>query len=228
MERKHLINIIGFVLFVWILAIFSCSSPIPDDVKKIIQRSENERELYSAIHHYIENPNDSLKLASLYILIRGMEQKGYHTTTLKFSQDVWDSLNVYSFFKNVYSDSMLKSRYAILRKMDPAFAVDLNEIKYDLQTITSQYLIENIDYAFQVRKESWAKNLSFIDFCELVLPYRSEFEPLNAWRKTVFQGLSPWMKKLQIQKYQRLRKDSMHYYLDVALTYIYGTKNGKQ
>lgn len=55
---------------------------------------------------------------------------------------------------------------------------------YDAQVITADYLIENIDLAFKVWKEyPWNKSLPFDDFCEYILPYRIDNEPLSSWRK---------------------------------------------
>lgn len=55
---------------------------------------------------------------------------------------------------------------------------------YDSHVITADYLIENIDLAFQVRdKYPWNRQLDFRDFCELILPYRIGDEPLSNWRR---------------------------------------------
>ncbi len=53
----------------------------------------------------------------------------------------------------------------------------------DLTCITADYLIENIDLAFEVwQKYSWCKQLSFGEFCRNILPYRLKQEPLDRWR----------------------------------------------
>lgn len=55
---------------------------------------------------------------------------------------------------------------------------------YDAKVITANYLIENIDLAFDVWKRyPWNRSLGFDDFCELILPYRIGDEPLSSWRK---------------------------------------------
>lgn len=55
---------------------------------------------------------------------------------------------------------------------------------YDAKVITADYLIENIDLAFEVWKRyAWNRSLGFNDFCELILPYRIGNEPLSSWRK---------------------------------------------
>lgn len=57
----------------------------------------------------------------------------------------------------------------------------------DLETITSSYLIENIDYAFKAWRLPWARGVSFEDFCEYILPYRYGTEPLSAWRRQCWE-----------------------------------------
>lgn len=54
---------------------------------------------------------------------------------------------------------------------------------YDAHVITADYLIENIDLAFEEwEKRPWNKYFTFDDFCELILPYRIDNEPLERWR----------------------------------------------
>jgi hypothetical protein len=66
-------------------------------------------------------------------------------------------------------------------------------VKPDLKSITKEFLIENIDYAFLVWKEKpWCQHLSFEEFCEWILPYRVYNEPLQPWRKFMYKQLS-WL-----------------------------------
>ena len=54
---------------------------------------------------------------------------------------------------------------------------------YDAHVITADFLIRNIDHAFAAwRERPWNKYLPFDDFCELILPYRVDNEPLEDWR----------------------------------------------
>lgn len=62
---------------------------------------------------------------------------------------------------------------------------DMNILEkvYDAQVITSDFLICNIEHAFDAWKSRpWNKYLPFADFCELILPYRIDDEPLEEWR----------------------------------------------
>lgn len=53
----------------------------------------------------------------------------------------------------------------------------------DIDTISPELLIKNIDLAFDAWKNnSWSKSYSFETFCEYILPYRSLSEPLEDWR----------------------------------------------
>lgn len=57
---------------------------------------------------------------------------------------------------------------------------------FDIYNVKADYLIENIDLAFEVWKKPWSKQFSFDDFCEYILPYRSSNELIENWRKPLF------------------------------------------
>ena len=58
----------------------------------------------------------------------------------------------------------------------------------DINVITADFLIENIDLAFTAwEKFNGSDAYAFEAFCEYVLPYRLEHEPLNHWRKTAYE-----------------------------------------
>jgi len=63
----------------------------------------------------------------------------------------------------------------------------INSMKetWDISHIKAPYIIEIIDEAFvQWKNNPWSKNYSFDTFCEYILPYRNNDEPLNkGWQK---------------------------------------------
>jgi len=74
----------------------------------------------------------------------------------------------------------------LIRNMPGLSSVDLVQKieKPDVQYITAQYLIDNIDLAFQECGKSLNEgSLPFGNFCEYVLPYRLGNEPLSDWRE---------------------------------------------
>nr|WP_281310764.1 transglutaminase-like domain-containing protein [Flavobacterium flavigenum] len=61
----------------------------------------------------------------------------------------------------------------------------------DLKNITAQFLIDNIDKAFEIREKSpFCKNLSDADFYEYILPYRVSTEKLENWRTLVLNNFT--------------------------------------
>jgi hypothetical protein len=53
----------------------------------------------------------------------------------------------------------------------------------DIDVVTPEMLIKNIDLAFNAWKNyAWSRSYDFKTFCEYILPYRSLTEPLEDWR----------------------------------------------
>ena len=59
----------------------------------------------------------------------------------------------------------------------------------DIETITADFLIKNIDLAFTAWEKPWAKHVGFDDFCEFILPYRINNEPISNWREYFYNQL---------------------------------------
>lgn len=69
----------------------------------------------------------------------------------------------------------------------------------DLDVVTADFLIENINEAVDVyRKCPWNKTLPFDTFCELILPYRVGTEQLQPWRKVYREKFSYILDSLYI------------------------------
>lgn len=69
------------------------------------------------------------------------------------------------------------------RKRGQEFCKMPLEKELDLRTISSDYLIKNIDDAWkQWKRRKWNKGVSFEQFCELILPYRIGDEKFTSWR----------------------------------------------
>lgn len=61
----------------------------------------------------------------------------------------------------------------------------------DVQTVTADFLIRNIDLAFEVwKKRLWNAGLSWEEFCEFLLPYRVGDEALENWREVCYERYS--------------------------------------
>lgn len=159
----------NLVLTMFISLLFSGCATKVDRLEYALEfAGENRRELEEVLEYY---SNDSLKYRAACFLIENMPRW--------YAYDGWqlDTLEVL----------MRKDREGNLSKEDKmrwnGFDYHtLNKI-YDSKVITSEYLIENIDLAFQEWKNRpWNRTLSFDDFCELILPYRIGNERLSNWR----------------------------------------------
>ncbi len=181
---------LGLVLFIIIL--FSCqqSQQLSSNVTNVLKKAGNNRfELERVIHHY-QNPEDSLKLKAALFLIGNMDQQSYIHYIVADSNNVNVNFNVldYPDYKTMVAawDSIEAIRGEIKNIVDT--------IIYDYKTITSDFLINNIELAFKAWREySWAKHIDFNRFCESILPYRSTNEPLENWR-TYFYEKYQWVK----------------------------------
>ncbi len=156
----------------------SCKLDVPKKVRVSLVASKNNRpELERVIAHY-KATNDSLKLKAAYFLIENLgEHFFFRSDVLDNYNRVFDHIGTMDYWhKKLYMDSI---------KMVFGPLEDLNTSN-DIDVITSQELIENIDMAFFVWKTyPWTKDLTFSQFCSYILPYRSSNEPLNRWRKNL-------------------------------------------
>lgn len=134
----------------------------------------NRKELEKVLEHY---QHDSLKLKAARFLIENMPAY--------YSYDCWqiDSMKtakITAIEHKGFVKPAIKKRWADFTYKS------LPKIK-DIEVITSQYLIHNIDQAFKVWQEkTWNRSLSFDEFCELILPYRIADEPLEEWRSIYY------------------------------------------
>ena len=138
---------------------------------------DNRGELERVLDHYA---GDSLRLEAARFLIANMP--GHYSYA--------DSNLISAFYSKV--DTFV-SRYPHLpfQQMSDSVAYIYNLMHIDrckkiddCKIISSAFLIENIDRAFeQWLTNPWLEHLTFEQFCEYILPYKNgELQPLNDWR----------------------------------------------
>lgn len=73
----------------------------------------------------------------------------------------------------------------IINELEELYDVKGFGIVSDLKIIKSDFLIDNIDRSFDLwQKGRWAKHMNFEQFCEYILPYKSEeCQFLDNWRE---------------------------------------------
>lgn len=159
----------------------------PPEVETALNKAGvNRTELEKALRYFIEK-NDQEMLQALYFLISNMDIHYTETYVLK------DTLgNNVPFREFDYPD--IASAVTAIDSMRAFYGglVFKDTIIEDINSLKGQYLIDNINQAFDVWRSSHFKEIPFEDFCEYILPYRVTVEPLESWRETYRQKYR-WM-----------------------------------
>ena len=166
---------------------------LPNDTKSaLLSSGENQKELEKVLNHYSKNYSDSLRFKAACFLIENL--KWHRSNLLKIEVDP-DFLRIFKLGDSLYY-SLVKGK-KIDEINDPLTIAAIKELgstmkdtirkfafrepilkrnflkKSDLEVINSQFLIDHINNAFETRNtSSHIQKLSFVDFCEFVLPYR--------------------------------------------------------
>lgn len=155
---------------------WSCGSEesySPEIAKALDRAARNRKELVEVLEHYEDEPE---KLEAAKFLISNMHgHYSYQGTEL-------DSLEMFlAQLTRKEVDFFFTPEQ--LKRWEKFSLINLPR-KDDLRSVSAEMLIENIDLAFKQWKERpWNKDLSFDDFCELILPYTiSDDQPVR-WRR---------------------------------------------
>jgi hypothetical protein len=148
----------------------SCTRFSPEIERVLQQAGSNRAELEKVLKHYGKTPADSLKLRAAEFLIVNMPGK-----YSKYYDAPWNDVATVLLRWTSSSDKQM---------VLDAYRLGKPVIKEDVRYITADYLINNIELAFKIwREQPWGKHISFDVFCEEILPYRLDVEPLENWRE---------------------------------------------
>jgi len=181
MSRKVAAIFLSMILllgYAFLINVHAASYP-PDVAAALDSAGANRAELEAVLSHY-ESEGDSLKLDAAYFLIGNMEDHSYVTYKLHDTIDIEIEFNVldYPDFKT------LLAACDTLEDIHGTLDFSKKDRIYDLKTVTSEFLIKQVDFAFMAwRERPWAKNMSYECFRDYVLPYRGSGEPLEPWRQ---------------------------------------------
>lgn len=207
----RLILYIAFCL----IGCLSCDRPSKEE--KLLKQAlafaeENRPELEKVLAHY---QDDSAKLEAAKFLITYMPYRYYY--------DSWELDTL----KKLKAEGALRPEE--LARWSQFNFRTLPKI-YDSKVITADYLIENIDLAFQAWLEHpWSRHLPKEVFYEYVLPYRIGNEPLENWRKAYYESYRPVLDSLyrgsDVIKAadcisRELEKDHFYYIKDYDLPHL--------
>lgn len=122
---------------------------------------------------------DSLKFKAAQYLIRYMPH--HYSYAGSYEQYCNSVDSIIALKKDVDSTNMLIN--ACSEQYQSAITLEA-----DIEHISAEYLIRNIDSAYnQWLHGPWAQHLTFDDFCEYLLPYKlTNNQPLDNWRETLY------------------------------------------
>jgi hypothetical protein len=168
-------------LFYCLILIFPvvsfCQNKYPDSVEAVLRQSKGHRgELEKAIDHF-KRSGDSLKLKAIYFLVSNMDihySENYYWVDSLGNKVSYNELDYPDFAASIQAFNSLKEKH---KKLQPRPVV-----YKDIDTIQADFLIDNVERAFESWRANSTAKISFIDFCEYVLPYRMSTEPLQNWR----------------------------------------------
>jgi len=158
--------------------LFSCSQEDRQLDMALQMAGDNRQELEKVMKHYADNP---MKREAAEWLITNMP--GHAVTWSEGIQAFADSIMVRSLSQERGNE--------LWDSLRTAFA---SETKHrDLEHIKADFLIDNIDKAFDVWENSpWRKEIDFTQFKKFVLPYRVDNELLRiGWRDSLISTYTP-------------------------------------
>jgi hypothetical protein len=163
------------IKYLFLGLLLACTKPESLLKKSVFFAGSNKGELEQLLLHYSVKQSDSLKLRAAEFLISNMmPHYSFESEGMEWYHDAADSIaDIY------YATDVAVKDYFDLRFLNLPSAYP------DLLLVKSDYLIKNIDRAFDDwQNGAWAKHLDFEQFCEYLLPYKvCELQTLDDWRE---------------------------------------------
>ena len=187
--KKNIVN----VYLSWIILLCSCSnSPLSQALDKA---GNNRSELEKVLDHY---KNDKLKLQAAHFLIENMD--GHYSYQSEEISKFYNNMNII-FTKESLSNegSYIYAFDSIQPRIDHCKSTVTKCL--DIGSLKSDYLIAHIDSAFKVWNQAWTGEYSFEHFCNYILPYRIEQEPVSDWRAAYMDEYLPKVQHLQSSQF---------------------------
>ncbi len=157
-----------------LFALTSCNKYSKGVTSILKEAGDNREELENVLSFYTKDIKDSLKLKAAIFLIENMHDH-FSYKPLSGFECIFDSISKYP---------MNDYRKAVFRKILDSVSKEttLAPIKLipDSKFIKSQYLKNNIDQSFHAwNRIPIDKRASFEEFCNFILPYKNNDEPIE-------------------------------------------------
>lgn len=183
------------VFNILLLLLTSCEfRPVHPNLWKI----GNYKKRFQPVLDFYSQPKDSLKLRAAQYLIENMGEHYYYQAKNEekvdsFFQYLKEKIYVPTLSNKKLNEELreeLIDMYVPLAVSEGIIELPEYRKQSDIKTISPDFLIENIEYAFKAREFPWARSVSFEDFCRYILPYRYGTEAPESWRKEIYEKFS--------------------------------------
>lgn len=192
--KRYSRTLAKYILFVFLNLFIACTPWSSDTNHALDLAGENRKELEKVLIHYSKNEADSLKFKAAEYLISNM----IYQYSIVGSEI--DSIN--ATYKYVYG-AKIEDRNKLFNS-DSLQKNGSREVKYDIQNISSQFIIEQIESAFRIYKYGWAKNYSFKMFCEYILPYKFPQLDNVDWRSYANKKFAPTFNLMSFESFKSI------------------------
>lgn len=164
------VRLIYFYASLLVALSWSCSESPLRQARRAAEKTGNA-EMVHVAKHYADQPE---RLEAATFLLENLSGHGTYTFDLVNSTE---SVADYS----LYRPEITGSNYRTV--LDSLGLTVRYRSESDAEAMTAEYLIRNIDQAFEARERyPWARHYSDTVFLRYVLPYRIDAEELTDWR----------------------------------------------
>ena len=193
------------LILVQLLSLNSCKdNKLPKDVEKALSLAgNNKKELLKVIDNYNKDITDSLKLRAAYYLISNMVYHKYDDRGDTYNDAFLKARQARNYFKQSHKNYTVReitdyTNIYFSKAIDSINQLsgfnDVVEPKYDILSIDSNFLIENIEIAFEAYERNPLKLCNnFTEFLEHVLPYRVGNEPIEQGKRKELFERNKWV-----------------------------------
>ena len=167
----------------------------------LAQSGSNKSELLKVIDYYTKK-DDAQKLKAAQYLLANMNGLYYIDGPMMKKYDPFfnylDSLNKNNITKKDRTTLKLiqpiEDRWDAVSKTITQNDANATMAHYDASFVSSSFIIEHIDKAFEVWKNNtWSVTYTFDDFCEYILPYKVFNEKPELWMNYFADKYKPIM-----------------------------------
>ena len=225
---KHCLIIDRLLLIIVIsITILSCSKYSPNIENTLHVAGPNKKELKKVLNTYDRKVVDSLKYLAACYLIDNL--KWHYGTSSDINSDelmryFLSEDSMVTDYRRRNSEKSGKVLFGYKKNdkkefLKPFFNDSLsnNQLISDIKNIDAEFLINVIETSFKTINKPWNTHLSFEEFCEHILPYRLNSEPVFDMRKKLHNH---YINHTNIDSLNK-STDKIIYYFNVQMHKLY-------